>query len=61
MQHASIKTNIATNDSFLISKIYYAKKIKSVSNEDTNWFLIKEKKFRSTSNKDVDLFYFKNT
>ena len=42
---------------FFISKSAMWKKIRSVSKEDTNQFLIK-KKFRSVSNEDVDLFLF---
>ena len=57
MLHVLNKTNTTIQPFmifFFISKS--AKKIRSVSKEDTNQFLILKKKFRSASNEDADQF-----
>ena len=58
MLHILNKTNTINktiHDLFLYFKICYVKKIRSVSKEDTNQFLIYEK-FKFASNEDADLF-----
>ena len=57
MLHGLNKTNTTFHDHFLYFKICHVKKIRSVSKEDTNQFLISEK-FRFASKEDIDHFLF---
>ena len=57
MLHGLNKTNTTFHDIFIYFKICHVKKIRSVSKEDTNQFLISEK-FRFASKEDIDHFLF---